>query len=260
MKDSGFKLREKTALIFGPIQSIARSLAIFLTELGVDVALVDKNQFKEAERFAANLMDGREINEHRGRAAAIGDDFTSPSSAKDIVSRVAEIFGSVDVFIDTRLDVLAKPLSSSDKDFKEALQSHLESLSVISREFQNYLLARGKGRMIFLMNDFFHLGPKDKDLSKEAAASLSSFVHELARSVSEKPITVNGLSLGLTEEYLLARFPKAPSIEYAKKQIVADHPHARLVEPTEVANVIAFLASPLSSAINGQILHVNHGL
>src|SRR5262245_2237652 len=112
METSEFRLREKTAVIHGPLTRVNQSIANRLSQLGADVVLADA-KIDTAQRLANQIMESREINEKFGRAAAVATDFTSSKSAQDGVSRCAEIFGGIDIFVDGSPALQARPFSES---------------------------------------------------------------------------------------------------------------------------------------------------
>jgi NAD(P)-dependent dehydrogenase (short-subunit alcohol dehydrogenase family) len=89
-------------------------------------------------------------------------------------------------------------------------------------------------------------------LSGEAFNSLvrsgvGSFVKALAKEL--ETISVHWLTVGLTEEFLLQRYPKSPSIKLALEELRKVLPGIKIQDPSDIANAVAFLSSPLSAAI-----------
>jgi NAD(P)-dependent dehydrogenase (short-subunit alcohol dehydrogenase family) len=72
-------------------------------------------------------------------------------------------------------------------------------------------------------------------------------------------ITMNCISTGITEELLLKMYGATKSIKDAFKDYEEKNGKCRIIEPTEVASLVSFVASPISSALNGQTIHMNAG-
>src|SRR5690606_33059887 len=89
---------------------------------------------------------------------------------------------------------------------------------------------------------------------------LIQHITKFAADTIKDHITFNAVAVGVNEEYLLKRFRNSPSIPASLRQVQEHLPQARLVDNRDIANVLTFLASPLSAAINGQVILVNHGL
>ncbi|MNS95261.1 hypothetical protein D3C72_1295130 [compost metagenome] len=65
---------------------------------------------------------------------------------------------------------------------------------------------------------------------------------------------MNVLSLGLTEEYILAQFPEATSIKEAVEKLKQRDPSLRITEPDKVTNTVTYLVSQYGAALNGQVI------
>jgi SDR family mycofactocin-dependent oxidoreductase len=92
-----------------------------------------------------------------------------------------------------------------------------------------------------------------------AKAGVSGLVRALAGELGPTGVTVNAVSPGSTDTAMLHESARLYGLP-ASGEFAAQQPVARLVEPAEVAAVIAFLASPASSAMTGAIVPVDGGL
>lgn len=243
--DSVLRLKDKTAVVAGPLSSVTRSILTVLTENGADVVLLGPGG-NEARRFCENLSEAREANEAMGQAVAAENPLQSPSDAADGISKAAETFGGVDIFIDAHLE----PRAGS---------SWPETTLALTDSALKFLQGRGKGRLLYLVYDE-SLSLLKGEMALRHRMGLSAFAKGYARESGSDHITINCLSIGVTEEFLLRRHPQATSIKLALEELHKVLPHARLVDTTAVANVVAFLSSPLSSAITGQTIAANAGL
>ena len=94
-----------------------------------------------------------------------------------------------------------------------------------------------------------------------ARSGLSAFSRTLAREEAEFNITVNCVAMGTTEEFLLSQVGgESISIQEAQSRLLQVQPHAQMIESERIANVIAFLASPLGAGITGQTIAVSQGM
>ncbi|MCB9025890.1 MAG: SDR family oxidoreductase [Bdellovibrionaceae bacterium] len=245
MTESTFKIRERTVVIFGPIGSIVQTLATVLQEHGTDVAFLDREASK-SHRFIANLMDMRQIHHNYGRAAAIDCDVSTVKDANDALSRAAELFGSVDILIDVHLD---------SNNFNEEINpTHL-----MTNAATEFFIGRGKGRNIFLSYENAVLEYLKDESSQKHNKQLHNFIVEKHQFLLGKQITSNGLALPFTDELVLKHYANK-NIQEAMADIKKVWPRARLVEPVDIAYTVAFLASPISAAIDGQVIHASYGM
>ena len=254
-------LNEKTIIIYGPIQQMVQSLATSLTGLGADVALID-SQASKMQRFAENLMDMRQVNGKNGRAAVIEKEVNSAQDAKDAVSRASELFGGVDVYIDANFSGRSEWFSKTaaiDR-FEEIFHSHLSRSLFMAHAALEFLRGRTRGRVVFMLNDLKLLTQEGESLNAAARSSLINFSQSVAKEVVQDNVTINCLGVGVTEEYLLNRFPEAPTIKEAFEELKTKIPTAKMTDAIDVANAAAFFCSPLSSAVTGQYLSVSYAL
>ena len=251
-------LSDKTAVVYGDFSQLLQNVAAALSENGADVALIT-NDSKSAQRYCQNLMDLREVSERYGRSAAIEWSGKVETESRDAFSRSAEIFGSIDIFVDASLCGLKFPedtadISKIEKSFSDAFAKSRK----MTESALEFIRGRSKARLLYLVNelDLQTLQASSPGLIEE----FNEFIKHTCAETFREQMTVNVISLGITEQYLLNKFPKAKSIREALTIVQQKQAHARLTEYAEVSSVLSFFASPLSSAVNGQVIHVNHGM
>lgn len=258
-----FKLQDRTALLTGPCNSVNQSIAMKLTQMGVNIALVDRN-IDRSKRFADQLMDAREVQERYGRAVAVQADLSKSYHVQDAVGRAAEAFGSIDIYIDGLMITEAKRFREPTAldDFDRIMDVNLRSPLMMTHAVMKFLEGRKRGRIIYLMHDIARLGITDNALLAATRSGLTAFARSLSREVAENNITANCIATGITEEFLLSQ--NAPteqsSIQEGLMRLNKSYPNATMTEPEKIANLVAFLASPLGSGITGQTIAVSQGL
>ena len=275
--DASFKLSERTALLTGPCTTINQAIATKLTSLGCNVALIDRN-IEKASRFADQLMNTREVNERFGRAVAIQADLSKSHHVQDAASRAAEAFGGLDIFIDglltTDVREFRDPLALEDID--RLIDVNLRAPLMMTHAVLKFLEGRKRGRIIYLQHDIVRHGIEKNGVLAATRGGLSDFARILSREVAPNNVTVNVVSVGISEEFLIQQTnpPGAPgargqgaatthnrgSINEALTEMRTSFPRAAVVDPDRVANLIAFLASPLGSAMTGQTIAANQGM
>lgn len=259
--ETSFKLLDRTALITGPCNSTNQAIALKFTQMGANVALLDRN-VDRIKRFADQLMDAREVHERYGRAVAIQADLSKPHHVQDAISRAAEAFGGIDIYIDGLMIDDSKrfkdPTAFDDVD--RMIDVNLRSPLMMTHGILRFLEHRKRGRVIFLLPDVARMGLTQHGLLAATRTGLSALSRTLARELAENNITVNCVALGVTEEFLINQSGGNTSIQEAQTRLMQIFPHAQMTEPDKIANVVAFLASPLGSGITGQTIAVSQGL
>lgn len=255
------KLNERTVLITGATTVVGSGICQALSELGANIAILDKNVDK-AQRIADQINDQREVKMERGRAGAFLADLTKPHHAKESISRVAEIFGGVDIYVDAL--TLARNLTFESEGFFEELDRfvdvNLKAPLFITHEVLRFMKGRKRGRIVYLLQDMSRVGYPGETLSAVSRTGLIGFARSLAREVAPHNITVNCLAIGPTEEYLLMRDPKAASIHQAQQDLLKSIPQAKMTLPDDISGIVSFIASGFSQSMTGQTLVASGGL
>jgi len=263
--ESSFKLQDRTALLTGPCNSFNQAIAVKLTQLGANVALVDRN-IERSQRFATQLTDAREINERYGRAVAVQADLSKPHHVQDAISRSAEAFGGIDIYIDGLMTTDVKRFKDQNalEDLERVVDVNLKAPLLMTHGVLRFLEGRKRGRIIYLMHDIVRLGLANNSLMAVSRTGLTAFARTLAREVMESNITVNCVAIGVTEDFLLGQNAEMgaskTSIQEAQAKLVQTYPHAVLMDTEKIASTVAFLASPLGAGITGQTIAVSQGL
>ena len=148
--EMSFKLQDRTAIITGPCNSFNQAIAFKFTQLGANVALVDNNVDK-IQRFANQLMDAREVNERFGRAAAIQADFATGKGVLDAITRSAEAFGGIDIFIDGSMATTVRRFRDPQtvEEIPKMIDLNLRSTLMMSHGVLRFLEGRKRGRIIY---------------------------------------------------------------------------------------------------------------
>lgn len=257
MSSTGISLADKTVVISGPFGLLTQSLTQALTESGADVALL-VDDAKSAQRFCQNISDLREMSERYGRATALDSNPKTEKEAQIDISRCSEVFGTTDIYIDTHLYSAKLPLFTKDSAQAETIFSNaLAKTFLMSQAALFFLRSRHKSRIIYTFNDL-----DQAVLEKAQSQKLQEFrshVRQMAQETLKDHITFNAVGIGVSEEFLMSRIG-AGSIQSSLKELQTTLPQAKLVDYRDISNLIAYIASPLSNALNGQVIHLNHGL
>ena len=248
MKDSALRLQDKTILMTGPFNGITQALLRTMTEFGSDIAYVSDDN-PNSDKYTNGINEAREVNPHYGRAAFFNLPMNDEEQITEGFGRVAETFGRMDVLID------ANPLTWS-KDFEAGLS---RSRSIAERALP-FFYAKQRGRVLYVFEDeSLERLDLPVTMTNEGRRALAERIENLARENRGKQVTVNGLSLGVTEDFVLRHFAKMGSIRRAMDELSQKHEGLKLVESTDVGLGAAYLASALSGSVTGQVLRLTHG-
>jgi 2-hydroxycyclohexanecarboxyl-CoA dehydrogenase len=259
--DAGFNLHQRVALIAGPMSSTVSSVVMSLTRLGADCIILDPDKSVHSA-FVSQINDAREINDKFGRAAVLPTDFSNTASIKEIIGKASQVFGGLDMYIDALMVNKPTPLivdGSLDgiEGLDVMLDRHLKSTLVLTQGVLAFFKSRKRGRIIYLLNDSPAGKIKDDVVVHAVRSGLVPFASALAKQVSEFNITVNTLSLALTEEYILAHDPESKSIKEAMDKMRTQDATLKITEPDKISQTVNFLVSPMGASMTGQHLKLS---
>ncbi|MBY5591922.1 SDR family oxidoreductase [Rhizobium leguminosarum] len=255
------QLTTKTALVTGATAGIGFEIARSLAVEGARVVITGRDRAK-LDSALASVKDavGLEISGIVADAAS---------------AEGAAIIASVEPSVDILVNNLGIYESKAFGDITDADWSHLFDVNVLSgvrlsRTYLPGMLERNWGRIIFISSESGLAIPQDMihyATSKTAQLSVSRGLAQLTRGTN---VTVNSVLPGPTRSEGIEAFlrsqasdPSAP-IKQIETEFFAKARSAsilqRMVEAEEVANLVAYLASPRSSATNGAALRAEGGL
>ncbi len=250
MNDSAFRLQDKTILLTGPFNGVTQAVLRTMTELGADIAFVN-DQTPTAARYVDGVNEAREARPDFGRAAYFQLPLNSEKDVKEALGRVAEGIGRMDVLVD------ASPLGwPTDVVVAERLRLG----QVMSDQLVAFFKARQRGRIIYLYEDRVLKNVAVEGWLGTYQDKLEKHIVESGAALKDQSVTVNGVALGVTEDFILRFFPKSGSIKKSLIELQSKTTGVRLVEHSEIAGALAYLACPASSSVTGQILRLTYGL
>lgn len=232
-----------------------------LSEYGANVSLLDTNAQK-AERLVEVITSQREIGQDRGRAMFLPCDISKPHHVTDAVQKSVETFGGIDGYIEGMMThrKFSWLEDSALSELERSLDINLKAPILITQEVLKFAKGRRNARLLYLISDVARWGMPGDAIGSATRNGLVYLARSLAREVLGNQITVNCVAIPASEEYLLERDPSASSIREAQENLLKHIPHAKIANNEEVSEVVAYLASPLSSAITGQVISASGGL
>ena len=237
------------ALVTGGSRGIGAATVQRLFSSGADVVVHAHRHHAEAERVAAiGLAAGRD-------ARVIVGDLGTATGVRKVVDELRAHWDSLDVLVLNAGAYERAPFPTvSDEALLECFQVHVFAPFALTRGLLPLLERSPNGRVVFVSSVLAFSGSSHGAHYAAAKAAVLGLARSLAKELAPK-ITVNVVAPGSIDTAILASDSPARRAERAK-----GIPLGRIGEATEVAEAIAFLASPAASYITGTTLHVNGGL
>lgn len=253
-------LRGKHALVCGASQGIGRATAFELAELGADVSLLARSP-AALQTVLAELPRIHDDQQHRYLVADMSDHV----ALKDSVDRHVAAH-PVHILINNS----GGPPSGSAHEaavaaFQTAFNQHLIAAQTLLQAVLPGMRAAGYGRIVNVISTSVKEPIRNLGVSNAIRGAVANWAKTLATELGADGITVNNVLPGYTRtgrlDQILADRARSTgkSEEQISQAVLATVPAARFAEASEIAGVIAFLASPAAGYINGINVPVDGG-
>ncbi len=253
-KIAQFQLQDQVVIVTGGGRGMGRADCLLLAAEGAIVICCDKL----GDNAAAVV---REIRERGGRAEAFTLDITNGSAVREMVSKVAQTHGRIDVLVNNAgFDKIRPFIETSEEDWDFMIDLNLKGQLHVTHAVLPHMIAGGGGKIVFISSDAARVGSSNEAVYAAAKAGLMGFTKTLAREMARHQIRVNCICPGVTNTPQLQANLADPVLSKNVRAIEKIVPMRRLGEPEEIAGAVLFFASDQSSFVTGQVLSVSGGL
>ena len=241
------ELKNKVAIVTGASRGIGKSIAEKLANQGCKVVIVSR-KIDDLNKVKDNINSSEII--------CYACDTTNQSQFKDIVQKVYDKWGSIDILINnagiTR-DKLLLRLSENDWDevINVNLKGYYNTIKVVSR----FMLKNRSGKIINISSVIGQIGNSGQSNYAASKSGVEGMTRALAVELGSKNIHVNCIAPGYIKTEMTNNL-NGKIIENMKNSI----PLNKLGSSQDVANLVCYLSSELSSYITGQVINIDGGM
>lgn len=252
-------LLNKTAIVCGSSQGIGLATAIELATLGANCVLMARNE--TALQNAIELLPKTNQQQHSYLIA----NFDEPVMVKTTIENFLKT-QTVHILINNSGGPNSGAITqATSEDFLNTFNRHLICNHIIATACIEKMKENNYGRIINIISTSVKIPLPNLGVSNTIRGAVASWSKTLANELGQFNITVNNVLPGATATQRLQNIiiansnKKNVSIELVQEEMLKEIPMKRFGLPQEIANAIAFLASPAASYINGINLPVDGG-
>lgn len=243
-------LNQPVALVTGAGRNIGREIALALAAQGQAVAVNVRSSVDEAQAVV------NEITAMGGQALLCVADVSDRAAVAAMVEHITGTWGRLDVVVNNAAIRREADLSAlTAQDWHDTLRVVLDGAFFCTQAALPWLKASGRGAIVNIGGLTAHTGAADRVHVVTAKAGLVGMTRALAHDLAHDQVTVNCVAPGLIDTVRKAGSASANPKHHATHQTLL----GRRGTAKEVADAVAYLASPSARFITGQVMHVNGG-
>jgi 3-oxoacyl-[acyl-carrier protein] reductase len=243
-------LEGQVAIVTGGARGIGYATARRLAQAGARVALFDRDETRLRQAGRSLSEAGYEIKTH---AVDVSDD----RAVEDAVRSIGDEMLHVDILVNNAGIFPHTPFEEVTlEEWRRVLASTLDGVFICSQAVYPAMRTRGYGRIVNISSATFFIGYPEMTPYISGKGGIIGFTRALASEAGRHGITVNAVTPGLIEtEGALEEDPTGELFE----EIVGGQAIGRRGRAEDIAECVAYLASPLAGFITGQTINVDGG-
>jgi 2-dehydro-3-deoxy-D-gluconate 5-dehydrogenase len=246
-----FRLDGQTALVTGCRRGIGLALAVGLAEAGADVVGVSATLGGAEEEVA------RQVTAAGRRFTGYACDFSDRKALHAWIERLKAEGPAIDILVNNAGTVLRKPAADHPDDYwDKVIEVNLNAQFVLAREIGKDMLARGRGKIIFMASLLAFQGGISVPSYAASKGGIGQLTMALANEWAGRGVNVNAIAPG----YIATDLNAALRADRDRNPAIFQRiPAGRWGTPEDLQGAVVFLASAASDYAHGSILLVDGG-
>ncbi len=242
-------LTGQVALVTGASRGIGRAIALHLSRCGATVAGVART----VEGLAGTLAAIREAG---GTAEGFAANVGNTADVARVIEEIEAKFPKIQILVNnagvTRDGLM---LRMDDDAWQEVIDTNLKGTFLFCRSLGAIMMRQRYGRIVNITSVSGIMGNPGQANYSASKAGVIGFTKTIARELASRGITVNAVAPGFITTDMTNVLPEKIKVE-VKERV----PVRRLGEPEDIADLVAYLASPSAGYITGQVIAVDGGM
>jgi NAD(P)-dependent dehydrogenase (short-subunit alcohol dehydrogenase family) len=247
-----FDLSGKVALVVGGHGGIGKAIAIGLADAGADVIVASRN-IEALEDVAG------EIKAKGKKSMAVAVDIVNEKAVNDMVNKVVEAFGRIDILVNAAGLAIRKPADTFPIDeWQTVMDINTRGTFLCCQAAGRVMLKQKSGRIINVSSVRGRYGlPANYAAYCASKGAVDTLTRTLACEWAKSNVLVNAIAPTVVETDLTKSALADPA--YAK-QMKDRIPMGKWAMPEDIVGSVIFFASEASSFVTGQILYIDGGV
>lgn len=239
-------LENKVSLVTGASRGIGKAIAIKLAESGSDIAFTYRSSEEKALKLAGKLTS------YGVKAKAYKSDASSFEATGNLIEEILTEFGKLDVVVNnagiTQDNLIMR---MSEEQWDNVIDTNLKSVFNVTKNVIRSMMKARSGSIINITSIVGIRGNAGQSNYAASKAGIIGFTKSIALELGQRNIRSNAIAPGFIETEMTETLDEKTRETYFQRI-----PMRRFGSTEEVADTVLFLASDMSSYINGQVISV----
>ena len=245
-------LKDKVAVVSGASGDIGKKILEKFSNEGSNIyALVRNIEDKEFIEFTENLK-----KKNNNKINIVHLDLEKEETIRSSFELIKKDNTNIDILVNNAGTISNSLFQmTSLKTLRNIFEINFFSQFLLTQIYLKLLIKSKKGSVIFVSSNSANENPVGRCAYSASKAALNSLTKTISKEMGVKNLRVNAVLPGLTDTKMAKNFTKDDAIDEYLNNVALK----RIAKTSEIANVIAFLASDKSSYINGQLITIDGG-
>lgn len=243
-------LKGKTAVITGSARGLGKSIALKLASMGANIVL---NDIPASDALDATVEEFKAAGYN---VIATRGDVRNTDDIKEMVKTAVSTFGSLDILVNNAGITKDKPmLMMGEEDWDLVMSINLKGAFLCTKAAAKVMIKQRYGKIVNIASVAGAYGNPGQANYSASKAGLIGLTKTTAKELASRGITCNAVAPGIIKSKMTDVLPEELKQTYLKNIALG-----RFGTPEDVANVVAFLASPDSDYVTAQVIDIDGGL